>query len=111
MATETNKVLGQTALAATTLSPIYTVPATVRSALISTVFVCNRSASQTTFRISVAVAGAADAQSQYIYYDIAIPGNDTFAATVGLTLGATDVLRGYAGNSNLTMSVFGEEIT
>jgi hypothetical protein len=56
------------------------------------------------------VAGAVDASNQYVYYDIAIPASETFAATVGITLGETDVIRGYAGNSNLTMSVFGVEI-
>lgn len=104
------KVLGQVALSATTLSAIYTVPGAT-STTVSSVVVCNRGGSSTTFRISVAVAGAADATKQYIYYDLPIPANDTFIATIGVTLATTDILRGYAGNGNLTMQAFGVEVT
>src|SRR5690242_6719366 len=107
---DTVKVLSQNALSATTLRDLYTVPVGT-SAVISTIVVCNRGASTTTFRISVAVAGAADATKQYTHYDVTAPPNDTFALTVGLTLATTDVVRGYAGNGNLTFQCFGVEIT
>ncbi len=106
---EARKVLGQTVLAATTLTDLYTVPAATQ-AVVSTIYVCNRGGSAV-FRISVAVAGAVDDPSQYLYYNMPIPANETFAATVGITLGATDVIRGYASTANLTMTVFGVEVT
>lgn len=106
---ETRKVLGQSVLPATTLTALYTVPAATQ-AVVSTIYVCNRSSSAS-FRLSVAVAGAVDDPSQYIYYDIPIPSNETFAATVGITIGPTDEIRGYASNSNLTVTIFGVEIT
>lgn len=106
----TLKVLGQTAPSATTLTDCYTVPA-LTTATVSTIMVTNRSATATSFRISVAVAGAADATKQYIYYDVAIAGNDTFAATLGISLGAADVVRVYNTLATLSFSLYGVELT
>ena len=104
------KVLGQSKPSATTLTDVYTVPA-LTTATVSTLIVANQSATATSFRVSVAIAGAADDPEQYVYYDIAIPGNDTFAATMGITMGATDVLRVYNTLATCSFSVFGVEIT
>lgn len=107
---ETLKVLGQEAPSAASLTAIYTVPAATE-AVMSTITVANRSATATAFRISIAVAGAGDDVKQYLYYDIAIDGNDTFAATLGITLAATDVIRVYATLATLSFAAFGSEIT
>jgi len=104
----TPKVLGQSAPLATTLTALYTVPGAT-NATVSSVTVCNTSATPTTFRISVAPAGAGDALSQYLFYDVTIPGNDSFIATVGLTLEATDIIRVYATLATLSFSAFGIE--
>lgn len=107
---EAIKVLGQQAPGATTLTTLYTVPAGT-SAVVSTISVCNRGASQTTFRIAVRPAGAAIANQHYIYYDAPAPENDTVMITVGLTLATTDVITVYAGNANCSFSAFGSEVT
>lgn len=104
------KKLGGSALSATTLTTIYTVPSAT-SATVSTIFVCNRSSTDCTFRVSIAVAGAADATHQYLYYDKDLTGNETYAITCGVTLAATDVVRAYASTANVTVNVFGTEIT
>ncbi len=106
----TQKVLGQSKPGATTLTDLYTVPA-VTSATASTITVCNQSSVATSFRISVAPGGAADAASQYLYYDVAIAGNDTFAATIGITLATTDKVRVYNTLATLSFSLFGMETT
>lgn len=106
----TPKVLGQSAPSATTLTDLYTVPAATNT-VISTVICCNRGNTDTTFRISVAPAGAADATPQYLYYDETVPANDSFGITIGITLAATDKIRVYAGNGNLSFSAFGSELT
>jgi len=106
----TLKVLGQVAPAATTATDLYTVPGAT-STVVSTLLVCNRGATSATFRVSVRVAGAADATKQYLYYDVAIAKNDTFTATLGVSLAATDVITVYAGNANLSFSAFGQEKT
>lgn len=107
---DTNKVLAQSNPAATTLTDIYTVPAST-STVISSIVVCNQASSSATFRISVQVANAADAVKQYLFYDITIPGNDSFVATIGITLAATDVIAIYASSTTLSFNVFGVEIT
>ena len=107
---QTYKTLAQSNPSATTLTDAYTVPAST-STTISTIVVANRSSTATSFRISVAVAGAAGDPKQYLYYDIPIPGNDTFCATLGITLASTDVLRVYATLATLSFSLFGVEIT
>lgn len=108
--TVTYKNLGQIAPNATTETVLYTVPAST-SVVSSSVMVCNRSATATTFRISVSVGGGATATKDYLYYDTPIAGNDTFSATLGITLAATDIVRVYAGTANLSFSIWGTQIT
>lgn len=103
-------VLSQTKPSATTLTDSYTVPGAT-SATVSSLVVCNQSATATSFRISVAVAGAADNTKQYLYYDVPINGNDTFIATVGITLATTDVIRVYATLATLSFNFYGVQLT
>jgi len=104
------KTLGQSKPTAATLTDIYTVPSSTE-AIVSSIVVCNQSATATAFRISVAPAGAADATSQYLYYDVAIPGNDTFAFTGGVSLATTDKIRVYNTLATLSFTVTGVEIS
>ena len=105
---DTAKVLAQSIPAAGSLTNVYTA---ALMAVVSSIKACNQSPYPTTFRISVAVAGAADSSKQYLYYDVAIPGNDTFTATEGWTLAATDVLRCQSANGSVSFNVFGIEIS
>lgn len=102
------KVLGQLAPAAATLTPLYTVPA-LTSSVVSTLTASNSSSTPDVINVSVAVAGASDTAKQYIYSGILLPGNDTFAATLGLTLAATDVVRVYSQNGTTAFNLFGCE--
>lgn len=106
---ETIKVLAQSNPAATTLTDAYTVPA-LTNAVISSIVVANRDSVAHSFRISVAVAGAANDNKQYLYFDVAIGGNDSFAATLGITLDAADVIRVFADAQQLSFNIFGTEI-
>lgn len=101
------KVLGQSNPAAATPTTIYTVPAATAT-VISSLTVCNRG-SATSFRIAIRPAGAALSNEHYLYFDVAIPANDTFIATVGLTLATTDVVTVYATDASLSFSLFGQE--
>lgn len=107
---DTLKVLGQSALAATTLTDVYTVPS-LTSATVSTITICNRGSTSCTFRLSVAIAGASDTNSQYVYYDMPLPADDTFVATIGMTLGAADKIRAYASTANVSVNIFGVEVS
>jgi hypothetical protein len=107
---ETPKVLGQSNPSAASLTTIYTVPGGTNT-VSSTITVANRSATATTFRIAVSPAGDPISDEHYLYYDVSIPGNDTFATTIGISLEATDVIRVWATLATLSFNVFGIERT
>ena len=104
------KVLGQSAPSAATLTTLYTVPGSTQVSG-SSLIVCNRSATATSFRVAIRPAGAGISDEHYIYYDVAIPGNDTFIATIGMSLEATDVISVYATLATLSFNFFGQEIS
>jgi hypothetical protein len=103
------KVLGQSKPLATTLTALYTVPAAT-SAVASSIVVCNQGAA-TTFRVSVAIAGAVDTPAQYLFFDTAVGVNTTYTATIGMTLATTDVVRVYNTLATCSFVLFGSEIT
>jgi hypothetical protein len=107
---DTLKVLAQSNPAAITLTDVYTVP-TSTGTTISSFCVCNEGLEDALFRISIAVAGAADNAKQYIYYNTFLPSGGTFIATVGVTLAATDIVRVYADKSTVAFNFFGIEVT
>ena len=108
---ETLKILGQASLTANTLTDIYTVSAGTQT-VISTITICNRSnVFGSYFRLSVAKNGEGDNIKQYLYYDVPITPNETFATTIGLSLNVGDIIRGYADTANLSFNIFGQEIT
>jgi hypothetical protein len=106
------KVLGRKAAAATTEEELYTVPSATE-AVVSTLVVCNRSASARTYRILIKPTAATTAADEhYIAYDVAIAANDSTALTLGITLAATNAIRVYASAADsLTFTAFGSEIT
>ena len=104
------KVLGQQAPLATTEIALYTVPAATE-AVASSITITNRGSTVSTFRVSIAVGGGATGSKNYLYYELPIAGYDTFIATIGVTLTATDEVRVYASSANLTFQLFGSEIT
>jgi hypothetical protein len=104
------KVLGQSNPAATTATTLYTVPAATQS-IVSTLTVTNQTATAGTYRIAVRVAGAALAAAQYLAYDVSLPGNATDTLTLGVTLGATDVITVYASAATFSFNAFGSELS
>jgi hypothetical protein len=98
--------LAQSAPSAATLTDAYTVPASTQFEGI--VIACNRSAAATSLRISLAPDGAGDATSQYIAYDLVIPGNDVYS-TPRFAINAADVVRVFATLATLSFTVTGLE--
>lgn len=109
MATTTYKVLAQSAPSATTNTDVYTVGAG-KSAVISTMVVCNRSASAATYRIAIRPGGTTLANQHYIAYDVILAASDSTTLTLGITLAATDVVTVYMSTANQSVSIFGSEI-
>lgn len=107
--TVTYKVLGQANPAATTDTTLYTAPGSTQ-AVVSTINVCNMAAADATFRVAVRPAGATLAALHYQAYDVKVPANDSIPLTLGITLGATDVITVRASSANVAFSAFGSEI-
>jgi glucose-6-phosphate dehydrogenase assembly protein OpcA len=105
------KVMGQSAPASGNYTTaLYTVPSST-STVMSTIVVANRSSSPDTFRIRVAITNAAVDNKQYLAYDVPIAGNSFANFTIGMTLGATDVVYAGSAGGNLSFSAFGSEIS
>jgi len=107
------KILGQQAPTSATEVDIYTVPAAT-SAVISSITVANRGINIAAFRVSISQGGGPTTTKDYLYYDVVLANNDTFIATVGITLATTDKVRVYAsglGGNDLTFQLFGSELT
>src|SRR5687767_991533 len=102
------KLLAQSLPAAATLTVFYTVPASARTHA-QTLFVCNAAAAATTFRVSVAPAGAVDAAKHYLFYDAALAANETKLLEVDLRLAGTDLIRIYTPGANVSFNLFGTE--
>jgi hypothetical protein len=106
----TYKVIAQSAPSATTNTDIYTVGAG-KQAIISTITICNRAGTSSTYRIAIRPAGNTLANQHYLAYDTTIVGNDTISLTLGLSLAATDVITVYSSTTNLTFNAYGAEIS
>jgi hypothetical protein len=104
------KILGQSSPSAKIETDLYTVPAAT-STVCSSLSICNRGGTQTSFRVSISQAGATTTNKDYLYYDVTLAGNDTFIATIGVTLATTDKIRVYSDNANLSFQVWGTEIS
>lgn len=105
----TYKVLGQSNPAATTLTTLYTVPASTAT-VVSTITVANQAATAATYRIAVRIAAAGISAAQYLAYDVSLPANATDTLTLGVTVAATDVISVFASSATMSFNAFGSEI-
>jgi len=105
------KILGQASPSATTATTLYTVPSSTQ-AVVSSITVCNRDSGAATYRLAIKAAadGSVGTQS-YIVYDATIPANTTTAYTLGVTLGAGDLVSVYASTGTVTFHAYGSEIS
>lgn len=105
------KKFGEYDSVAATPFDLYTVPAG-KSASVSSVFICNRSSSNTIkFRVWHAIGGAATNNAQYKYYDMPLRPNDTYVITSGISMGSLDVLRVQADQTGVSFNAEGAEVS
>ena len=107
---DTIQILAQANPNAGILTTFYTVPVAT-STVASSIIVCNISSSGDQFSISIAVGGATDTPEQYLFYTTPIETNDTFIATIGITLATTDQVRVWSLNGGLAFNLLGVQIT
>lgn len=94
-----------------TAANIYTCPSAT-AAVISTINVCNTSSTAATFTIGISTASATFQAAGYLFYQVSIAGNDSFTATIGATLDATNCyLVASSSATTVSFSVFGSEIS
>jgi len=107
------KVLGQSSPSSQTYTELYQVPAG-KEAVLSTITVCNATASATSYRLGItasATAASAIALSEIIAFNATVPANDTSALTLGITLNDRRKLIGYGNSASVVFGVFGSEIS
>ena len=104
------KILGQSNPAITTITDLYTVPAST-SVVCSTLNIANLAASNATFRIAILPSGSSLQAKNYLAYDTVIPGNDSISLTIGMTLSQFDKVQVYASTISQSFNLFGTEIS
>jgi hypothetical protein len=107
----TYKILAQSAPVGTTITPLYGPVGAGIQTVVSTISICNRGNSSSTYRISVRENGAVDSAKQYIVFDSTIPATSTITYTLGITLKTGDAIYVYASTNNLSFNAFGSEIS
>jgi len=107
---ETIKDPAQAALAAATLTDVYTAPGGTQ-VVISSVVVCNRTTAPIRYRLAIAPGGAADDTKHYLAYDIPLEGRSSDVWTIGKTLGQGTKIRAYAAATGISVNVFRSEVT
>lgn len=105
MPTITHKQLAQSKPLPATDTTVYTVPVAIKT-LVYSVVVANTAAGTTKFRVHIVPSAGAVAVSNAIYYDIAVPGRDTFVANISVLMeaGGFIVVRSNDGSSAFTIS-------
>lgn len=92
------------------LTPLYTVPPATQTTC-SSLVVCNQQSGPIAFRIAVAVLGAADDPSQYLFFDTQLSANGSATMVLGITLGPGDVMRVQTDTGPTSFNLFGVEVT
>jgi hypothetical protein len=107
------KVLGQVNPTANSQANVYSVPVGTE-AVISTITVCNQSATNNSFSLIMMPEGdfadPANAKN-FIIRGAVVPAADTLVLTMGLTGAANTVVACNTNSANMSFSVFGSEVT
>lgn len=88
--------------AATTLTLLFSASSVGAARVIAT----NRSVTDTTIRIQHRLLGAASDDKQYLAYDLALPGNETFLSPT-ITLANTDEVWVYTNDATVSFAIEG----
>lgn len=108
---ETAKIV-QSRPAAATLTALYAPAASTK--FVGQLFIMNDTTAAIGARVSIQIAGAADAAAQYIMggntNSASIPGDGHPVVVTGIILGATDELNVYSVTAGLVFNLVGVEI-
>lgn len=110
---QTYKRLGAINPTANTQTNVYVVPAATE-AVISTIIVCNQSASNASYSLAMMTASEFNASAPaatFLVRGATVPAADSIILTIGLTANAGSVLAANTGNANISFAAFGSEIS
>jgi hypothetical protein len=110
----TYKILGQTnptSGSSSTEANLYTVGSNKLGAVVSTLTVCNTGSNAATYSIVIRQGGQSLTPKQYFAYNASVPSNVTTTYTVGITLGANDIIGVYTSSTTLAFQAFGSELS
>lgn len=107
---QTHKNLGRSKPSAATNTDIYTVGGATTTQLYCIV-ICNTGATATTIRLYHVQSGGSAGTDNALYYDLQIPGRDTFVANIAEVMATGDKITVYSDNGNATFRLSGMEIT
>ena len=93
-------------LSATTVTDVYTVPASTLASC--NVNVCNRNASSVKIRLALSDTTATQGADEYIEYDVSVPGNGVLERT-GIVLAAGQIVTAYSDTADVSVVVTGVE--
>jgi hypothetical protein len=97
--------LGGVNLTAATNTTLYTVPASTTASF--SVNFANRNTTSVAVRLAIG-SSATPAATDWVFYDVIIPGNGELERT-GLVLGAADLVVVYSSAANVTATAYGYE--
>lgn len=98
-----------------TYSTLYKTPTSSTAAVISTLVICNTSASVQTYRIGIMSTEGTPSNQNFVVYDSPIAAKDTIALSLGITLPASasdnNVIRISSSNAAVEFHAFISEVT
>ena len=103
-----NKILGRVKPSAITNTVLYTVPAATQANV--NIFISNQGDGEDKVRVALTPSGSVLAATDYITYDVAIPGNGTLNLT-GIALAASGFITVYTTNGTTSFVATGIEIS
>ena len=107
------KRLGAIAPSANTQTNVYVVPAATE-AVISTITICNQTASNASYSLIVMPTGSFASPSSNVNFIVrgaTVPAADSIILTLGLTANAGTVIAANTNFANVSFAIFGSEIT
>jgi hypothetical protein len=94
----------------TTYGTLYNTSAST-TAVVSTILLCNTSATQQQYRIGIMGSAGTPSTQDFIVFNDSVAGNDTVALTLGVTLGNSQFIRVSSSSNSLGFHAFVSEIS
>lgn len=110
MATNYKRVGVQGTSSTGTYTTLYNVPSAT-SSVISTIAICNTSASAVTYRIGFDETEGTPGASEWLVYDSSVAGNDTVFLSIGAAIGAGQFIRVSSSADTVAFQAFVSEIS